>query len=308
MWVSVIIPTYNRADTVAAAVESVLNQTYPDLDVIVVDDGSTDQTAEVLAGMAGQITLIRQENAGPSAARNRGAAAAKGQILAFLDSDDLWLPEKIERQVALMRRAGPDLCCCVCNATVTGIHGGRTFDFAGLDFDFNEGEWTNPEEVLSTRFLLFNQVVAIRHAVFDWMGGYNEKLRLLEDYELAVRLSSLGSWGVIRDPLVIKRNDTRGIGVACMTDREQHAEVRAAVIGGILAAGDVPDAGARAHLREQLADLDAVSRALALCDGGGWLRMAQGHTLEFLLRMRRAIRRRGPGWPAFEGHPLEASR
>jgi glycosyltransferase involved in cell wall biosynthesis len=307
MLVSVIIPTYNRADTVAASVESALNQSYPDIEVIVVDDGSTDGTAEALAGHRGRITVIHQENAGPSAARNRGAAAAKGEIIAFLDSDDHWLPEKIERQVDLMRRAGPDVCSCVCNAIVMGEGGievGRTFDFAGLDFSFSEGVWTNPQSVLSTRFLLFNQVVAIRREAFETLGGFNPELRLLEDYELALRLSSFGAWAVIRDPLVIKYNDTNGIGVECMTNREHHARIRAEVIGGIVAAGHGLDPRALENLECQLADLGDESRALALRSGGGIAALTNARLLEFSLKARRALRRRGPGWPRAEGNAL----
>jgi glycosyltransferase involved in cell wall biosynthesis len=89
---SVVIPCYNRADLVAKAVASVLAQTYADFEIIVVDDGSTDQTPHVLAGFGTQITALRQENAGPGAARNLGISRATGQYIAFLDSDDLWFP------------------------------------------------------------------------------------------------------------------------------------------------------------------------------------------------------------------------
>src|SRR4051812_26873537 len=96
--VSVIIPTYNRANVVSEAVESVLNQTYSKVELIVVDDGSTDDTLEKLRRFGNTITVITQENAGPSAARNAGIANARGDLIAFLDSDDLWLPTNLERQ------------------------------------------------------------------------------------------------------------------------------------------------------------------------------------------------------------------
>lgn len=307
MLVSVIIPTYNRAKTLLASVESALEQTYLDIEVIVVDDGSTDATLEALATLSGRITVIHQANAGPSAARNRGAAEANGEIIAFLDSDDHWMRDKIERQVALMERGGLDMCCCVCSATVKGENGeviGDTFDFAGLKFGFDEGEWTNPQEILATRFLLFNQVVAIRRKAFEQVGGFNVNLRLLEDYELAIKLSSVGKWGVIREPLVIKYNDTNGIGVECMMNREKHAQVRADLISGILRSENELTSRARLNLERTLADLTIESRALALLKRGGISPVAIGLTLEFWLKALRFVRRRSPMWPKFQGSPL----
>jgi glycosyltransferase involved in cell wall biosynthesis len=116
--VTVIIPTFNRASTILDAVQSVVNQTYAPTEIIVVDDGSTDDTIEKLGVFSSCITLLRQQNAGPSVARNQGVQAASGEILTFLDSDDTWLPEKLERQVALMNGYGEGIVCCVCNALI----------------------------------------------------------------------------------------------------------------------------------------------------------------------------------------------
>lgn len=309
MLVSAIIPAYNREATVAKAVESALAQTYRDLEVIVVDDGSKDGTLDALSNFGSAIRVVRQANAGPSAARNRGVAEAKGRIVAFLDSDDCWLPEKIERQAALMDRAGDAMSCCVCNAKVVGGEGrflGETFAHAGISPEFTEGEWLNPQVVLSTRFLLFNQVVAVRREAFEKVGGFNERLRLLEDYELSLRLAALGRWGVIREPLVLKYNDTNGIGVECMTDRERHAEVRAEVISGILESPDLLTAEARVNLRRMLDDQRLASRAYAALKRGDGRSRAYGRALLLWLKGRKGVRRRSPGWPVFEGRPLEA--
>ena len=309
MLVSVVIPTYNRARTIMPAVESAMGQTYRDLEIIIVDDGSTDDTMEVLKPLAGRIVLIRQDNAGPSAARNRGVVEAKGDIIAFLDSDDHWLPDKISRQVDLMRRGGPEMACCVCNALVKGIDGadlGTTFDFARLGFDFNEGEWTNPQDVLATRFLLFNQVVAVRREAFDRVGGFNENLRLLEDFELSMKLSGIGKWGVIREPLVVKFNDTNGIGVECMADKAKHAATSANVISGILGSGQALNPAARRHLEQSVADLEAEIRIMSLLKQGSFPARAYGQALQFQLRARGAMRRRSPAWPKFAGKALPA--
>jgi glycosyltransferase involved in cell wall biosynthesis len=195
--VSVVIPTYNRAGTIARAVDSVLAQTWRPLEVIVVDDGSTDQTGEILADYGDRIRLIRQNNRGPGAARNTGIQAASGQIISFLDSDDIWLPDKTERQVNLLQRtyvAG--VRCCVCNARmVTGAGQATTsFGVAWLNPAIAEGLWRNPTEILLTRFLLFNQVVAVWREALDQTGYFRTDLNILEDYDMALRLSLTGPW------------------------------------------------------------------------------------------------------------------
>jgi glycosyltransferase involved in cell wall biosynthesis len=102
--ISVIIPVYNGERFLAEAIRSVLDQTLPPDEIIVVDDGSTDDSADIVAGMPlppkTELTLVRQPNQGPAAARNRGIALAAGELIAFLDADDLWMPEKLERQIA----------------------------------------------------------------------------------------------------------------------------------------------------------------------------------------------------------------
>ena len=102
--ISVIIPSYNSAAYLPAAIDSALNQTVAPLEVIVVNDGSTDETPQVLERYQGRIVTITQENRGLSGARNRGIAAAGGNLVAFLDADDVWLPEKLEKQIEVPQR------------------------------------------------------------------------------------------------------------------------------------------------------------------------------------------------------------
>jgi len=203
--VTAVIPTYNRARTLPRSIGSVLTQTYPRVELIVVDDGSTDDTSSVLERYAGRLRVVRQANAGPSAARNSGLRESAGDIVAFLDSDDEWVPEKIERQVQLMTRVGPAAVCCVCDATMKypGGREVRAFDESALAPASSQSVWLNVLPILATRFLLFNQTAAIWKEPLVSCGGFDENLWLLEDYDLALRLSQFGPWCVISDSLVI---------------------------------------------------------------------------------------------------------
>lgn len=209
--ISVIIPTYNRAHIVGEAIDSVLGQTYPNVELIVVDDGSTDKTLDVLAGYGDRIKVVAQKNGGPAAARNRGLAEARGEFIAFQDSDDLWLPEKLERQLDLMNSAGESVPCCITNIAMRWSDKEITsFGVSWLNATVREGLWLNPAEVLATRFVLFNQAVMIRRRVLDHIGGFDESIRFQEDYELPLRLSLEGPWAFISDPLVIWRESKGG--------------------------------------------------------------------------------------------------
>lgn len=114
--VSVIIPTYNRADKIKPAVESVLNQTYSDFELIIVDDGSTDNTKSVIESIDdSRIKYVHQKNAGACAARNNGIRCAKGEYIAFHDSDDIWHKDKLEKQMDVLQKSGADIVCCRLN-------------------------------------------------------------------------------------------------------------------------------------------------------------------------------------------------
>ena len=201
---SAIVPTYNRSRAVCSAIDSILSQTYSPIEIIVVDDGSTDDTETVLRSYGSRIRVIRQQNAGASAARNAGVRASQGAIVAFLDSDDIWLPRKIEKQVAALRAAGMSA-CCVSNMALYFNDGrtGTSFESAELYPLHSEGSWVNPAEVLATRFLMFNQCVAIRREAFDCVGGFDESLKVMEDYDLALKLSLQGPWAFVSEPLVV---------------------------------------------------------------------------------------------------------
>lgn len=305
--VSVVIPTHNRASTVTSAIDSVLAQTYRRLEVIVVDDGSDDGTSRRLESYRNRITVVRQRRAGPSAARNRGAALASGSILAFLDSDDFWMRGKIARQVGLLQRAGPSVCCCVCNAVVFDEEGrrvGESFQFAGIRPPFMQGLWSNPQEVLATRFLLFNQVVAIRREAFERCRGFNENLDLLEDHDMALRLARQGSWALIRDPLVVKRNGSDGIGVRCMNDRARHNQAALDALSPWIDPASGLSRAARKQLMLSSCELRIERLAHRLSARSAQGDHPVGRSLHQLVSWWKSIRRRLPGWPRLEGHAL----
>ena len=125
-FVSVIIPTYNRAVSIGRAIESVLGQTYVEYEIVVVDDGSTDNTQQILKTYDGLIKCIAQKNAGVSAARNAGIQIARGEWIAFLDSDDQWFPNYLKLQIECIERS-PEIIAQVSNA-VTIYRDGRKED------------------------------------------------------------------------------------------------------------------------------------------------------------------------------------
>ena len=163
--VSVVIPTYNRAGVICRTIDNVLAQTYRNTEIIVVDDGSTDDTQAKLRSYGGRIRVIAQSNAGPAAARNRGIEAATGDLIAFQDSDDLWLPNKLERQAAAADKGGGGSCVLSVQRHLpiyrsAGVH--RVSSGRGCFRLLKKGIWTNVAEVWATRFVLFCQTVMIR--------------------------------------------------------------------------------------------------------------------------------------------------
>lgn len=310
--VSVIIPTYNRADTVRRSIDSALEQTYRPIEVIVVDDGSTDATREVLDGYGDRIRPIYQANGGPSLARNTGVAAARGEFIAFLDSDDTWKPAKIDRQVRLMLTGGARVPCCISNAAI--IDGDETasttFEVSDVTCGLPEGYWMNPAAILATRFILFNQVVLIRREAFEKVGRFKPEMRLLEDYDLAFRLAQLGPWAFIGEPMVEKYNDTDGIGVLAMIDPLVHSRAWRAVLEGFLTTTTQGDPEVARLVRRALADVQIEVRDVERLRDSGPLGRVIAKTRLLLMQKRQALRRRMPGWPrvqAVDSLPLPAS-
>jgi len=296
--VSAIIPAFNRETTIERAVRSALVQTYGNIEVIVVDDGSRDGTVQALGQFGSRIEVLRQQNGGPSLARNLGARKARGLVLAFLDSDDEWLPDKIEKQVRIMQACGPSMPCCICNAAyVDGceLSGRTSFAVAGLTAPYEATVLENPLAVLTTTFLLFNQVAAIWREAFEQVGGFNTNLRLMEDYELSLRLGTLGPWGILREPLVLKHEDTAGIGVTAMKNELKHLAAQETVFNCILANPQLQQRSIRSPIA---AELRRARRQLSvhrwMLKAPQPLRLA-GVSALFLDRISKAVARRTVG-------------
>lgn len=307
--VSAVIPTYNRADTVARAVDSVLAQTYPRIETIVVDDGSTDDTAAVLARYGERIRVIRQPNAGASAARNAGIRAATGEIVTFLDSDDRWLPAKTERQVALLARAGPSVVCCICDTTMRYAGGRelRAFEQSALAPGRAETIWTNVLPVLATRFLLFNQAAAVRRPALLACGGFDEELWVMEDYDLALKLAARGPWAVISEPLVVWHGGAENsLSEAAYRDPIRlHAAIER-ILTRFLAAEGSRDATARPLLERRRRLAQREIRAARLRARPGRLGPALGGLLSRFNSWGQRLRRRLPGYPRMRVEPAPA--
>ena len=196
--VSVIIPTYNRGWIVQEAIDSVLDQDFRDYELIVVDDGSDDNTREMLGAYGKSITVLRQPNRGVSAARNRGIAEAAGQLIAFLDSDDVWLPGKLASQVKFFEENA----AAVVNQTQeiwvrNGVRVNpkkRHHKFSGMIF----------ERSLAL-CLVSPSAVMIKKGLFDDVGLFDEQLPACEDYDLWLRISCRHPVHLIDHPLIIKR-------------------------------------------------------------------------------------------------------
>ena len=201
--VSVIIPTYNRAWTIEEAIDSVLAQDYTEFELIVVDDGSTDHTSDVLDSYGNVIKVLCQKNKGVSAARNRGIAEASGKFIAFLDSDDLWLPQKLTVQIEFFNQT-PD--ALICQTEEIWVRNGLRVN-PKKRHKKPSGRIFKPSLELC---LVSPSAVMIHRGLFDRVGGFDETLAACEDYDLWLRISCRFPIHLIDTPLIIKRGGHDG--------------------------------------------------------------------------------------------------
>jgi glycosyltransferase involved in cell wall biosynthesis len=196
--VSVILPTFNRRAFLRQAIESVLAQTCPADELIVVDDGSTDGTPALLDGYGDRIKVIGQSNRGVSAARNTGIRKSKGAFIALLDSDDYWLPDKLEAQLSFFK-CRPN--AMICQTEEIWVRNGKRVNpkkrhqkFSGMIF-----EKTLPLCLVSP------SAVMVRKELFEEVGLFDESLPACEDYDMWLRISWKYPVYLIDTPLIVKR-------------------------------------------------------------------------------------------------------
>ena len=203
--VSVIIPTYNRAAMLSLAIDSVRSQTFHEWELIVVDDGSTDGTAEIVRRAAredAKIRLVQQPNRGLAEARNAGIRVSRGTYLAFLDDDDRWLPEKLELQVRCMERSPkPGLSYTL---TANSDMEGRVYrtvpEVAGRSY----------AELLMHNFIPCPSVM-VRRDCLERVGFFHKEMNPAEDYDLWLRIAAIASLDVVPYPLAIYRRHGRNM-------------------------------------------------------------------------------------------------
>lgn len=198
--VSVIIPAYNADRTLAGTIESVLGQTMDDFEVVVVDDGSTDRTAKIAEGFGPPVRCISTPHGGVSRARNTGIEVAQGELIAFLDADDCWLPTKLERQVELMT-VMPEVGLCFVGAQ-------QVDDSLRVLGEMVAEDWADYCEAL----LLYSCVVTascssvmVRASIARSAGGFDPSLSQGADWEFWIRLSGVTRFAAISAPLVLYR-------------------------------------------------------------------------------------------------------
>jgi glycosyltransferase involved in cell wall biosynthesis len=181
--VSVIIPSYNSARYLKDAVDSVLSQTYRDFEVLVIDDGSTDDTESVVSGYGEAVRYVRQPNSGVAAARNRGIEESRGRYVAFLDADDTWLQGKLESQVTVLLR-NPGYRACYTAFTVVGS------DLAPLRTVRNDISKTTLNDLL-TRGNLIGSICTVlcERSLFGTVGGFDPLLSQCADWDMWVRIA-----------------------------------------------------------------------------------------------------------------------
>jgi glycosyltransferase involved in cell wall biosynthesis len=283
--VSVVIPTYNRAHVLGEALDSAFAQNVRDLEVVVVDDGSTDDTADLLEGRrirhGPALTVIRQENAGESAARNEGVLRARHELVAFLDSDNRWLPGKLEKQLAIHRNESE------IEVSFTGYETFGTLPSERVIL----ARWTSDpsdalEELLAGCCINTSTVVATKRVLME-AGLFDTSLRCCEDHDLWLRLAAGGCRiGYVAEGLLEYRVHADGLS----SNQAQVAASTERVFERMFARGNLPgEILSRRRFYLARCYLNSSCRYLEAGEGGAALK-ALGRALK-----ARPISAR-PGW------------
>jgi glycosyltransferase involved in cell wall biosynthesis len=289
--VSIVMPAYNVAWCIGRAVDSVLAQDFRMRELIVINDGSTDDTASVLAGYGDAIVVLHQQNRGMSAARNAGIRAARGEYIAFLDSDDWWLPTKLSRQVELME-SRPEIGFCSTAARVEDPDG-RLLNL----WQCRHAGTAMLETLFSENAAIAGgcSAVVVRKELLDRTGLFDESLRGFEDPDLWMRLAAVSGYACIDDVLavILRRERSVSGNLDAMRDaarrsmRKNRTLLPPCLQGGFwrnCLAGVYTDYAKRAYRagRHRLAFADTL-RALMLSPWGRG-RLCLGLLRDFVLR------------------------
>lgn len=226
--ISVVIPTYNRAEKTIAAIESVLAQTYPHREILVIDDGSTDGSGELIQRFLSQRTngndqiqqihYFKQSNQGPSAARNAGIERARGEYIAFLDSDDVWFPEKLEWQLRALEQFKDECGACFTDTRYVNNLGldTSTFRLHGRNYEQIIGIDRDAVKLLATSFCGFwVSTLLARADLVKQIGGFDPAVSYAEDRDFHFRLSLVTSVAYVNMPLARTDRSTSSIGSSC---------------------------------------------------------------------------------------------
>ena len=216
--VSVVIPTFNRRSLVLEAVRSALDQTASAVEVVVVDDGSTDGTAEALRPLAGTIRVLHQPNRGVASARNLGIREARGELIGFLDSDDLWDPRFLEATTGHLRRH-PQL--AMVSTGWKSLASGRRYP--QVREPLLQGDLY--PRLMSMRLVRTSTVLARRDVLLA-AGGFDESLEMAEDLDLWLRLARRHAIAFLNDPLSGSRKDAMNLS----KNRLRHLELQLLVL------------------------------------------------------------------------------
>lgn len=196
---SVVIPTYNRVDYLRSTLDTVFRQTFTDYEIIIVDDGSTDGTAEYLQSLENRVRVFAQKNAGPGAARNLGAKYARGTYLAFLDSDDLWFPWALESfHAAITNCREPAL---VIASLIPFSEPSEIANIESGTLAYNS--FRDVKDALIAGCLAGAGKIVCRKDIFQAANGFSNELFVAEDHEFSFRLAGSGSAVLIKQPVVL---------------------------------------------------------------------------------------------------------
>ena len=215
--ISVVIPAYNRENTIERAIESVLCQTYPNLEIIVVDDASTDKTKNKVKQIKNKRVsyLSHKINQGASAARNTGIKKARGKYIAFLDSDDQWLAKKLEKQITILEK-NPDCSVSYCRYYIVKEKKKKISVWPEIKKYHGELD----RQLLSGNFITTSSIL-LKKKILQKSGLFDEKLPAYQDWEFFLRLSKSVNFAFVDEPLLNQYQDEKN---RISTDREKRIQ------------------------------------------------------------------------------------